>query len=78
MNITQNGIKAYRSKLGHNNFHYPSIEDVVFIKPGSEYKRLAWVGSSMTAININSKNILNEDSNENIVVWVEKDKLRTI
>ena len=78
MTKTLNGIKAYKSMLGHNNFYYPNINDVVFLKPGSSYERLAWVGSDMEAINVSSKDIINENGNKNIVIWVEADKLKTI
>ncbi len=78
MNKTSSGIKAYKSILGHNNFYYPNKDDVVFLKPGSNYKRMAWVGSKMEAINVNSQDIIDETGNNNIVVWVEQDKLKTI
>jgi hypothetical protein len=78
MNITNNGIKAYRSILGHNNFYYPNKDEIVFLKPGSKYERMAWVGSSMEAINVNSQDIVDEEGDYNVVIWVESDKLKTI
>lgn len=78
MSKTNTGIKAYKSKLGHNNFYYPNKKEVVFIRPGTEYTKMAWVGSNMSAININSKDLINESGDYNIVVWVESDKLKTI
>ena len=74
-----NHIKCFLSTVGHNNFYYPNINDVVFLKPGSSYVRLAWIGGSdMKAINVSSKDIINENGNQNIVIWVEADKLKTI
>jgi hypothetical protein len=78
MNKTVNGIKAYKSILGHNNFYYPDKNEVVFLKPGSKYNRMAWVGSDLEAINVSSKDLVNESGNNNIIVWVESDKLKTI
>jgi hypothetical protein len=78
MSTTTNGIKAYRSMLGHNNFYYPNIDAIVFLKPGSKYKRMAWVGSNMEAINVNAQDIIDETGNNEVVIWVEPDKLKTI
>jgi len=78
MTKTLNGIKAYRSMRGHNNFYYPNTNDVVFLRPGSSYEKLPWVGSDMHAINVCSKDIINESGDKNIVIWVEADKLKTI
>ena len=78
MSTTLNGIKVYRSMLGHNNFYYPNKNEIVFLKPGSKYIRMAWVGSNMDAINVNSQDIIDECGNCNIIVWVESDKLKTI
>ena len=78
MTKTLNGIKVYKSMLGHNNFYYPNVDDIVFLKPGSSYTKMAWVGSDMEAINVNSSDIINETGNNNIIVWVEPHKLKTI
>jgi len=78
MTKTLNGIKAYRSMLGHNNFYYPNVDDIVFLKPGSAYNRMAWVGSNLEAINVNSKDVIDEKGHSNIIIWVEPDKLKTI
>jgi hypothetical protein len=78
MTKTLNGIKAYRSMLGHNNFYYPNVDDIVFLKPGSKYNRMPWVGSNLEAINVNSKDVIDEEGNDNIIIWVEPDKLKTI
>jgi hypothetical protein len=78
MSTTNNGIKAYRSMIGHNNFYYPNKDEIVFLKPGSKYERMPWVGSDMEAINVNSQDIVDEAGNHNIIIWVESDKLKTI
>ena len=78
MSITNNGIKAYRSILGHNNFYYPDTNDIVFLRPGSKYERMPWVGSNMEAINVSSRDLINEIGNKNVIIWVEPDKLKTI
>jgi hypothetical protein len=78
MTKTLNGIKAYRSMLGHNNFYYPNVDDIVFLKPGSKYNRMPWVGSNLEAINVNSKDVIDEAGHSNIIIWVEPDKLKTI
>jgi hypothetical protein len=78
MNKTSNGIKVYRSMVGHNNFYYPNKDDIVFLKPGSNYTKMHWVGSNMAAINVNAQDIVDEAGNSDIVVWVEPDKLKTI
>ena len=78
MTKTINGIKAYRSMLGHNNFYYPNVDDIVFLKPGSKYNRMAWVRSNMEAINVSSRDLVNERGNKKIIIWVEPDKLKTI
>jgi hypothetical protein len=78
MTKTLNGIKAYRSILGNNNFYYPNIDEIVFLKPGSKYEKMSWVGSNMKAINVNSRDLVNVEGNNNIIIWVEEDKLKTI
>lgn len=78
MTKTLNGIKAYKSILGNNNFYYPNVEDIVFLKPGSKYEKMSWVGSNMEAINVNSCDLVNVAGNKNIIIWVEADKLKTI
>lgn len=78
MSTISYGIKAYKSVLGHNNFYYPNKDEVVFLKPGSKYDKMAWAGSDMKAINVCTKDLIGETGSGNIVVWVEPDKLKTI
>jgi hypothetical protein len=64
--------------LGHNNFYYPNVDDIVFLKPGSKYSKMPWIGSDLEAINVNSQDIVDEEGNSNIIIWVEPHKLKTI
>jgi hypothetical protein len=39
---------------------------------------MAWIGSNLEAINVNSQDVIDEEGNNNIIIWVEPDKLKTI
>ena len=84
MQIEKNTV-CYTSEIGHNNFWYPSHNEV-FIKEKCEVERLSWIsGGSSIAIKILKSNLVPRTLSENTtkytspptkndytIVWIEK------
>ena len=72
------GTAVYLSEVGYNNFYYPSLDDIVFLKPGSQYKKMHWIGSKLTAIQVDGCNSIDRNEDDKFIVWIDPNKLKTI